>query len=144
MNCDLLFVYGTLLKNSNNQIASFLQKNGKYLGKGYFYGELFDIGEYPGAVYDEKSKHRVYGHIFKITDYDYVLKVLDEYEEVGEKFPSPNEFIRKMVKIHYNDKVVICWTYLYNLSTENLTRIESGDYLEYKNRSTLRYSNLNK
>jgi gamma-glutamylcyclotransferase (GGCT)/AIG2-like uncharacterized protein YtfP len=57
MNPELLFVYGTLRRRFARH--SLLQRlGGRYVGKGTICGELFDLGDYPGAVQaDHTAQH---------------------------------------------------------------------------------------
>ena len=125
-----LFVYGTLMENVDSQITRFLKQNSLFVGKGSFQGKLFDLGHYPGAVFLPNAKNKVFGHIFELFNTQKTLKVLDEYEAVGEQFGQFNEYVRKLVPIDFNEKQISCWAYLYNLPTENLKEILSGNYLE--------------
>jgi len=130
---EYLFVYGTLMKNENNDMSKFLSKNAKFYSKGYFYGELYDIGEYPGAITSKNKNKRVYGNIFTLRTPEKVFSILDEYEEVGEKFPFPNEYKRIKTTVYSMENGnFLCWIYLYNHSVKNMPRILSGDYLSYK------------
>lgn len=129
MKHDLLFVYGTLTREFDNKMSSFLRDNSEHITEGYFPGELYDVGDYPGAVFDEDSDHQVYGDVYRLKNPAKVLRVLDEYEEVGEKFAQPNEYVRRMVTVYGIDGGTHqCWTYLYNLPTGNLRKIPSGEY----------------
>lgn len=80
---------------TENKYASFLNKVGSFVCSGYFYGKLFDLGDYPGAVIDIKSLNIVKGEIYKLNDIDSVFEILDKYEGFGAEFEKPNEFIRK-------------------------------------------------
>jgi hypothetical protein len=48
IDSDKLFVYGTLLQDAKNPVADFLREYSELIGRGYFKGELYDIGSYPG------------------------------------------------------------------------------------------------
>jgi len=43
---DLLFIYGTLLKDDNEH-AVYLKNNSTFYSAGKLKGKLYDIGEYP-------------------------------------------------------------------------------------------------
>jgi gamma-glutamylcyclotransferase (GGCT)/AIG2-like uncharacterized protein YtfP len=129
-NCDKLFVYGTLRNNFENEYAKFLQKHSKYWGNGYFFGQLFDVGDYPGAVYDALCTEKVFGDIFLLKNKE-VLHMLDAYEGVGESNPQPQEYKREMIAIFSEGQAISCWTYLYNHPLQTLKKISSGDYLQY-------------
>lgn len=125
-----LFVYGTLMQNVDSEITRFLQRNSQFVGEGSFWGQLFDLGHYPGAVLLPNSSTKVFGHIFEIINTENTLKILDKYEAVGEQFGQFNEYRRELVPIDFVEKQILCWVYLYNLPTKNHNRIKSGNYLE--------------
>lgn len=122
---ELLFVYGTLL-DPKNQVAKFLQSNAEFYADGYFRGKLYNLGEYPGAVKSNNPEDKVYGSVFALEKPETVLSMLDEYEETGDQFAEPNEFIRTKTEIVVgkNEKL-LCWIYLYSRSTENLSPIKT-------------------
>ena len=53
-----LFIYGTLL-NGDNEFGVYLRKHSRPYAPGYFNGHLYDLGEYPGAVYIPDSPQKV-------------------------------------------------------------------------------------
>ena len=128
--CDKLFVYGTLRKNFENQYATLLQKKSKYLGNGYFFGLLYDIGYYPGAVYEPECNDKVFGDIV-LFNHKEVLEILDDYEGVNALDLQSCEFRREVVTVFMEGQPVSCWTYLYNHPVHHLKRIHSGDYLQF-------------
>jgi gamma-glutamylcyclotransferase (GGCT)/AIG2-like uncharacterized protein YtfP len=125
-----LFVYGTLL-SEGNEFAAFLMENSILHGPGKFKGKLYDIGEYPGAIYQPSSEYDVHGQVFLMNQPEMILRRLDDYEGFGEDQPEPNEFIRTLIEVETNDNPVNCWAYLYQLPTDGLWHIRSGNYLEY-------------
>ena len=125
---EFLFVYGTL-RDPQNQVAQFLNSNAEFYNDGYFHGKLFDLGDYPGAVESEKSEDKVFGTIFQIRNPEIVFPVLDEYEEVGDKFSTPNEYTRKKIKVFTNcNEAKICHVYLYNHPVDSGRQIVSGTF----------------
>jgi gamma-glutamylcyclotransferase (GGCT)/AIG2-like uncharacterized protein YtfP len=123
-----LFVYGTLLDESN-PYAAFLKENSRFYQKGRFKGELYNIGNYPGAIFDQIAETFVYGSIFLLNDPSSVLKELDDYEGFGDDFAKPNEFIRELLEVETANAMLRCWVYLYNKPVDRLPVIESGRYL---------------
>lgn len=87
-----LFVYGTLLLDIQSSIAFFLKENAHFVGKGSLSGQLFDLGQYPGAVFQKGTAVQIYGHVFELIQPDYSLTILDKYEAVGEQFGQYNEY----------------------------------------------------
>ena len=124
---EYLFVYGSLMKHQDNEMSSFLEKNAEYLDEGYFYGRLYLIDDYPGAVTGKPEDGKVYGHIFRIPEPDNVFPIIDNYEEIGEEFPIPNEYRREQTSIICKDgSSLLCWAYIYNRSVNNLQQLPSG------------------
>ncbi|GAA4314959.1 gamma-glutamylcyclotransferase [Mucilaginibacter gynuensis] len=126
-----LFVYGTLLL-SDNDFGRYLKNNCTFFSHGRFKGKLFDIGEYPGAIIDQSGNHYVHGSIYKLHNADKVLKILDEYEGVGENEIQPNLYTRGILQVDTTDGSYPCWVYLYNWPLDAKVFIEGGDYLKYK------------
>ena len=128
---NYLFVYGTLLDESN-EFAIYLKQNCSYYSKGKFRGRLYDLGEYPGAIFDENHPDYVYGSIFGLKNSAEALRYLDEYEGFGEDQEQPNLFIREMLEVETDGGRIDCWIYLYNLPVDDLAIIKSGDYWRLK------------
>ncbi|WP_370476592.1 gamma-glutamylcyclotransferase family protein [Tamlana flava] len=130
MEPEYLFVYGTLLKDSNHEMAKFLEAHSECVGNGYFYGKLYRVSWYPGAVLSDDPSQKVFGKVFKIKDADSVFKVLDDYEGVGESQPKPNLYKKELVTAFLEEGTTIkTWVYLYNLSNSGLVQITSGKFL---------------
>ena len=128
-NPDFLIVYGTLRPPFDNTFSQYLRQRGRCVGEGSFAGQVFDMGSYPGAIYQETSESRVCGTVFDISNQkNAILTYLDYYEGVGDQFDQPTEYIRSVVPVHFNDQVADCWIYIYNLPTDDKPLIESGDY----------------
>ena len=131
MKTDKLFVYGSLMGGIQSPIATYLKSKSTFLGEGFVYGKLYDIGKYPGLVYNNLLENKVIGHIFQLSNPMEMLPNLDYYECVGEQFEQPNQYRREPINVHLNGTTKLCWGYVYNLTTKNLKQIESGNYLEY-------------
>jgi gamma-glutamylcyclotransferase (GGCT)/AIG2-like uncharacterized protein YtfP len=123
-----LLVYGTLQQASNHPMANYLRRNSTFLGNGFFPGQLYHLGDYPGAIYQPEAKSVVYGEIYSLTKPDEVFAVLDRYEGVGES--ASDEYVRQMIPVQSQTGPFACWVYLYNQSIESFSRIASGKYLE--------------
>jgi gamma-glutamylcyclotransferase (GGCT)/AIG2-like uncharacterized protein YtfP len=128
-NNSFLFVYGTLL-DTENEYGVYLSNNCRFYGKGKFKGILYDVGEFPAAIYQPGEEQFVYGSIYVMNDPDKTLKILDEYEGFGENEEQPNLFIRELIAVETKTIQLPCWTYLYNLQVEGLKQITSGNYKE--------------
>ena len=126
-----LFVYGSLMGGINSPIATYLKKNSDFLGETRLEGILYDIGKYPGIIPISKSGQWVKGHIFRLSNPEVMLPILDKYEGVGEGFPVPTEYVRVSTKLEFGGETIDCWVYQYNYPIDGLAIIESGDYLDY-------------
>jgi len=122
-----LFVYGTLL-NGSNPFGAILLANSSFVNHAKFKGNLYDIGEYPGAVAADSEDCWVHGRVFLLNNPEQTLKILDGYEGFGEGQPKPNLFIRALVEVETDEKMLLCWIYLYNLPVHGLRQIVSGRY----------------
>jgi len=126
-DCKYLFVYGTLLSH-NNQYASLLKNGSRFVAGGSINGYLYNIGEYPGAIYVPYARERVYGNVFLLNDDTNVLTSIDEYEGYGPNETQPNEFIRVVLPVHTLAVIINCQVYLYNLPVNGYRQISSGKY----------------
>ena len=126
-----LFVYGTLMQNTDSAMARFLHARAYSLGIAYLPGRLYDLGSYPGAVYDPQERNTITGQIYSLRDPEAIFPILDEYEGVSEHPPQREEYVREMVPAQLNGEVISCWLYRYNFDTSHLPLIPSGNYLSY-------------
>ena len=121
---EYLFVYGTLLRQSQSPMSSMLLSNSKFIDKGTVRGRLFDIGEYPGIVVDEDSTKEVMGELFKLSNPSSILKKLDSYEGAEYKRIKADVYLE-------NGDHVSAWVYNFTQPTDDYIRIKSGDYMSY-------------
>ena len=131
-----LFVYGTLRESIQNHYANQLRSLARSVGLAYFQGLLFLVEDYPGVIDSDQPKHRVLGEIYSLPlgkQCSELLSILDQYEECGPNDSAPTEYIRveRPVKL-LNGEILTAYVYLYNHSTNQLTLIKSGDYLDMK------------
>ena len=122
-----LFIYGTLL-NAGNEFGAYLRKHSRVFASGYFNGRLYDMGEYPGAVYNPALSQKVWGDIVLMDNANEVLKLIDQYEGYGPGEQQPYLFIRELVPVATGDALINCWVYLYNLPLDGFVEIVSGRY----------------
>lgn len=123
---DLLFVYGTLMRGNSNEFTAHLQHSSTYIGVGWFWGKLYQIDWFPGAVYDPLAETRVWGELYQLWQPDLSLVLFDSYEGIHDQPPA---YVRLIVPVNVaDDKKMRCHTYLYNLPTTNLTVIDSGRF----------------
>lgn len=132
MHTKLLFVYGTLRRDTDHPMSHLLQNHSTNQEKAFFNGTLYDVGSYPAAIRSVNKADKVYGELYELLAPDLIINDLDEYEGYYPKRPKDSLYIRKKVLVHIlDDGTRTAWTYLYNRSPNNLTRIPNGDYLEY-------------
>ncbi len=122
MTCNLLFVYGTLRRDSTHSMAAFLANRATYLRDASVRGQLFHFDTYPGMRTADSSTDLVYGEIFELHEVETTLVELDKYEACDEGL-----FRRELVAFVSDDQEGQAWTYFY-VGPESGRRIESGDY----------------
>lgn len=126
-DCKYLFVYGSLLSH-NNEYAALLKNNSRFIAQGRLTGVLYDIGEYPGALYNPAAATTIYGDVLLLNAGTDVLLSLDDYEGFGPAQPQPNEFIRTVLPVYIPSGIINCQVYLYNLPVTGYRQITSGRY----------------
>lgn len=126
MYSNLIFVYGTLRRGFNLPVTKALEAGSMVLDEIFVPGYLFDLGEYPGMVYDTNSSQTVFGELLFLTDIN-ILPLLDQYEGIG---ISP-EYSRQIIPYKYRGIPIQFWQYNYLLPTLRYQLIESGDYKTY-------------
>ena len=131
-----LFVYGTLRESIQNHYANQLRSLARPVGLAYFQGLLFLVEDYPGLIDSDQAKHRVLGEVYSLPSGKQcceLLSLLNQYEECGPSDSAPTEYVRveRSIKL-LNGEILTAYIYLYNHSTDELTLIESGDYLDWK------------
>lgn len=132
---DYLFVCGTLRKaqvaQTNPQLVALMQGL-RFIGIGSLPGQLFDLGEYPGANVGENFATKIIGEVYEMPDARATLEVLDVYEGFIPGELEASLFARRKEKVTLtDDQQLECWMYVYNDWVLNGRLIESGDYVEY-------------
>lgn len=112
-------------------MARYLKDRAISLGTAYLPGRLYDLGSYPGAVYDPQESRLITGQVYEIADPEAVFPTLDIYEGVTATPEIPAEYTRELVTAQYLQQPLSCWIYLYVLDTQHLPLITGGNYLEY-------------
>jgi gamma-glutamylcyclotransferase (GGCT)/AIG2-like uncharacterized protein YtfP len=128
---DLLFVYGTLLPECNLSISTQFLEDAEFLGHGYVFAKLYDLGDYPAMVLDITYEHKVFGQIYRLHSPKKTLALLDDYEYINPSFPEDNEYIRTVIKVISGVREINAYAYLYAKDVLPLKKIPSGDYLSY-------------
>lgn len=130
---EYLFVYGTLMQTSENSIHLMLKKHGSFAGEGRYRGKLFMVGGYPGAVPSTDPADLVTGELYALENTTALFVELDAYEGVDDEEPDRSLYrrVKKEIAFSESGKTIYSWIYLYNGPIQGLTRIRSGNYLEY-------------
>lgn len=129
---DLLFVYGTLITAFEHPVGQKLRSAATYLGVGRVLGLLYDLGEYPGLVVSDALEGFVHGEIYTLDQCSHLWEELDLYEGINDS--ETPEYSREKVFVETENGRLTCWTYIYQGSVSNLTRIQDGDYTTYRQR----------
>jgi gamma-glutamylcyclotransferase (GGCT)/AIG2-like uncharacterized protein YtfP len=120
-----LFIYGTLFPEFAPAEVRPLVKRLKKVGDGSIRGSMYNLGDYPGAVQDNRS-HRVFGSVYQVPNLA-VLRRLDLYEGFNPLRPTSSTFVRRKVIVRMAEGGHIrSWAYLYNGSIRKATRIDGG------------------
>lgn len=115
MHSELIFVYGTLRKETGTAMHYVLARDCEYLSEAYIQGKLYEVNGYPGFIESDSQKDQVTGELYKLVDQHSVLAKLDEYEECSEQFPKPHEYVRKKLPVTLvNGRTVSAWVYVFN------------------------------
>jgi gamma-glutamylcyclotransferase (GGCT)/AIG2-like uncharacterized protein YtfP len=131
MNCDRLFVYGTLMRGFDHPMARLLSANADFIGEARCGGRLYLVKHYPGLVLSDSPEDIVFGELFRLRRPAELLREFDMYEACGEGFAEPTEYIRQMLPVTRDGQTAEhAWTYLYNWPVTRLPRIASGRFLE--------------
>ncbi len=131
-----IFTYGTLMRGIPSRFGNYLEQNGAFIGEGYVPGKLYDLGNYPGLVYDEQSERLILGHIFELVNAEKVLLQLDDYEGISPHSPPPHEYRRVIKPVLWHGKRIACWLYEYALDPTGLPEITTPSYLDYWHQRT--------
>lgn len=125
---DLIFLYGTLRRGSSRH--NILKRLGaEYVGKGTVQGELFDLGDYPGARKTEKPSSRVVGEIYRLPNPAQAFAVLDAVEGFRPSAPESSLFRRETTTARLaNGECRTAWLYWLSRGRGPMRRIRSGDY----------------
>lgn len=111
---ELLFVYGTLRGEFDNQYARLLRSQAALIGRATVRGSIYRVDSYP--AYKPDSAGEVHGELYRLGDPAATLHALDDYEGEG--------FARVKVETSRGE----AWIYRYRGETAADSRIASGDF----------------
>jgi gamma-glutamylcyclotransferase (GGCT)/AIG2-like uncharacterized protein YtfP len=99
-------------------------------GRGSVNAKLYDLGDYPGATpVDGNDREQVRGELYCLSDPQFAMSILDEYEEFFPSQPDKSLFVRALVVVTLdNGRKENAWAYFYNRAVDEAKLIPSGDY----------------
>jgi len=111
----LIFVYGSLTRGNNNKFAKLLYRCGEYIGVAHIkHVNPFTIADYPAAKQHKKAAGRIVGQLYRLKYPHLTLPRLDKYEEVGQSFPTKNDYKRTEQLVYTSNTAQYAWVYTYN------------------------------
>lgn len=121
---NLLFVYGTLRSEFENNYARLLRSQADLVGRATVPGSIYRVGHFP--AFRPALAGEVHGELYRLPDPLATLRALDEYEG--------SEFERVVVKAAQAE--VLCaanstedaWIYQFRDEPPEDSRIASGDF----------------
>lgn len=126
-----LFVYGTLRRDSNNEMYKLLARHAEFYSDAWFCGKLFRVTYYPCAIPSDNPEDKIYGELYKLKDPEFLMEKLDDYEECSDKYPDPREYVREKKLINTAmGNCIEAWIYIYNRPVNDLMQIKSGNFFE--------------
>lgn len=125
-----LFVYGTLRRGCENELAKLLQRSADWIGHARARGRLYLINDYPGFVPSETEGDWVYGDVFHLHAPELIYPELDQYEGCSTDCAQPHEYRRSLSRIELDSGTWMeASIYFYVWDVTGKWRIMSGDFL---------------
>ena len=126
---EFVFLYGTLLPQFVPEAMREVVARLHFHGDGWLRGVLYDLGDYPGAVFDTTTDMRVDGTVFELPQDPQVLEALDRYEGYDPTPHAANLFVRKLQRVDLmTGDTIECWVYEYNGNPNGALAIARGRY----------------
>jgi gamma-glutamylcyclotransferase (GGCT)/AIG2-like uncharacterized protein YtfP len=123
-----LFVYGTLMRGSRSPYAKLLQARARFVGEAFTQGKLYNLGRFPGAVFDPKCRAKIYGEIFRLNGLS-LLDLLDAYEGCRAQDPLPQLFCREIIEASpAGGGTLSAWSYPFKGDVAGRAVIASGRF----------------
>lgn len=119
-----LFVYGTLRSGEAGIAEIGLAGRVTSLGPARVAGQLYDLGDYPGATLGGDSV--IVGELLQPCD-ETMLATMDTYELFDPANPAGSEYLR--VTATTLDSSLSIWIYVYNFPLEGARLVPGGDWL---------------
>ncbi len=127
-----LFVYGTLRSVSAHPMARRLGAQGCLIGEGEAQGTLYDLGAYPGALFDPASAQRVVGEVYAVHATDPLLRAIDAYEGCAEGEATNSGFGRIALQVRLSGgRQLKAWSYGLAARPPRARPILGGDWIAH-------------
>jgi gamma-glutamylcyclotransferase (GGCT)/AIG2-like uncharacterized protein YtfP len=146
-----LFAYGTLRRGFAPEEIAAVAARLCPVGRAVTRGLLFDLGEYPGAVFPhmdarprQEQAHRredapaqtmpwsdIEGEVYEVRDPS-TWRALDDYEGFDADHPAASLFLRRRIEVSMIDHDgrthgrTLCWAYEYNRPPQNAVKQATG------------------
>lgn len=122
--CNLLFVYGTLMKGYHN---NYFLKNEKYIATGHTKEPYYICAASIPFVFEEIKDVNIKGELYELKHAE-TLRYLDFLEG------HPHMYKRKIISIMIKGYEQKAWIYFYQNSSiiQNSTHIKTGSFHNYK------------
>ncbi len=130
MECDRVFVYGTLRRGARADIhARYLGERAEFVGKGTVAGRLWRVSWYPALTAASVATDRVVGEVYRLREPVRMLAELDRFEVCDLSRPEESEYTRRIAEVGFVDgRGVSAWCYYYLGSIDGMKRIAAGDF----------------
>ncbi len=131
MSPEYLFVYGSLRRGCDTEMAHLLRQESSFAGEASLQGKMYRVADFPGVVDSKTPDHRVAGEVVRLNEPRTILALLDAYEgcEDLDRQRSPLYKRERRTATLSNGSTLECWVYLYARAVGDLSLIESGDFL---------------
>jgi len=120
---DWIALYGSLMRGLGAMDELGIGDRLRYVGPCVLWGELFDLGRYPGL---RLGGGHVVGELHAVLELD-VFERLDEFEGYAAAQPRESLYLRKKVTL-IEPAGAGSWVYLYNGVPDARSRIVSWDW----------------
>ncbi|WP_263352232.1 gamma-glutamylcyclotransferase family protein [Acidicapsa acidisoli] len=126
-----LFTYGTLQPGLAPDCIAHAVNKLRSIGESSIHGELYDLGEYPGAVLNPRSRHQIHGMVFLLPEDANILRQFDDYEGFQIDSPETSLFLRELhpVVLTATGQTLPCWVYVYNGKPDPVRILPNGRFL---------------
>jgi gamma-glutamylcyclotransferase (GGCT)/AIG2-like uncharacterized protein YtfP len=128
-----LFVYGSLRSGFKNPAYQYLTQYFTYAGEALVKGQFYDAGKHPVAI-ASNNDDMIVGELYSLNneeEFSWAFEQLDDYEGVHVEAGETPLYKRALVQVFQKEKIIDAWVYWFNGSIAELTKLETGDLLQY-------------